>query len=576
MEIPLDHFEQYIDETILKRGLDYFRSGRVRKFEMFGHGMWEAKVVGRENYKVVFLIEDDVVTEYGCNCPYDQGPVCKHVVAAIFYLKRVEMEEDGGKVVNMKGDEVEPDRKPAKRKPKADEAGELIGKIPRDQLVKFVREQAARDTAFRRSLLAKFAHLGKKESKAMYKKQIRNIVTAAGKRHGFVDWQDAMIVGSAVGDLLDAATGHYENGNFQSAFLIACAVLEEMTRALDFVDDSGDDVGSNIDRAMEMLSDLSEAEVPLEVRRQVLDYAFNSYEKGIFKGWDWNFGLLEIAYGLVADKGDIDKLLALLNGIKMSDSAVDFEAAQLLKMGVVILAEGPEAGRQYAEDNRNVPALREHAIRMAMLDGDVKKATRFAREGLKQDAGNVHRVGRWQWLLLEIAEEQNDTESIITYARKFFLEDHHDSDEYYEMLKTHVSPADWQGFVAGMTADLKAKQWWGKYNKLLEIYMYEQAWQDLIDTLKQGLLDGALGLYHLENYETHLAGSHAAELAELYEYGVLVALERASDRQAYKEACRFIRHIRKLGARGRADLLIKKLSFTYKQRPALLDELSKI
>lgn len=27
--IPLDQFEQYIDETILKRGLDYFKSGAV-------------------------------------------------------------------------------------------------------------------------------------------------------------------------------------------------------------------------------------------------------------------------------------------------------------------------------------------------------------------------------------------------------------------------------------------------------------------------------------------------------------------------------------------------------------------
>jgi len=33
MQIPLEQFEQYIDETILKRGLSYFKKGRVSQVE---------------------------------------------------------------------------------------------------------------------------------------------------------------------------------------------------------------------------------------------------------------------------------------------------------------------------------------------------------------------------------------------------------------------------------------------------------------------------------------------------------------------------------------------------------------
>ncbi len=42
MNIPLDQFEQIIDDTILKRGLNYFRKGLVEEPEKLSHGCFEA------------------------------------------------------------------------------------------------------------------------------------------------------------------------------------------------------------------------------------------------------------------------------------------------------------------------------------------------------------------------------------------------------------------------------------------------------------------------------------------------------------------------------------------------------
>lgn len=54
--IPLDQFEQYIDETILKRGLDYFKSGAV---EHLGNtdGNQNFKVTGSSDYRVQLQIK---------------------------------------------------------------------------------------------------------------------------------------------------------------------------------------------------------------------------------------------------------------------------------------------------------------------------------------------------------------------------------------------------------------------------------------------------------------------------------------------------------------------------------------
>ena len=74
MQIPLDQFEQYIDETILKRGLSYFKNGQVNEPEEITTGVYEAIVEGSEAYTVQLKIKNGNITEHTCDCPYDMGP----------------------------------------------------------------------------------------------------------------------------------------------------------------------------------------------------------------------------------------------------------------------------------------------------------------------------------------------------------------------------------------------------------------------------------------------------------------------------------------------------------------------
>jgi len=58
MNIPLDQFEQIIDDTILKRGLNYFRKGFVEEPEELSHGYFEAILQGSEPYRVTVTVQD--------------------------------------------------------------------------------------------------------------------------------------------------------------------------------------------------------------------------------------------------------------------------------------------------------------------------------------------------------------------------------------------------------------------------------------------------------------------------------------------------------------------------------------
>ena len=94
MLIPLNEFEQHISEKILTRGLAYYQNGNVVDVQELSDNLFEASVKGSDNYVVQIEINDKYISDYSCNCPYDMGPICKHVVATIFYLVEIEFEED--------------------------------------------------------------------------------------------------------------------------------------------------------------------------------------------------------------------------------------------------------------------------------------------------------------------------------------------------------------------------------------------------------------------------------------------------------------------------------------------------
>jgi uncharacterized Zn finger protein len=126
MKIPLNEFEKVIDETILKRGLAYFKSGAITDFSEISNGEYEAIVSGTEEYTVQLEISNNTITEHNCDCPYDMGPVCKHVVAVIFHLQQDKLELNEPSI-----------SKPRKKKSKsvAQQVKELLKAISHKELI---------------------------------------------------------------------------------------------------------------------------------------------------------------------------------------------------------------------------------------------------------------------------------------------------------------------------------------------------------------------------------------------------------------------------------------------------------
>lgn len=566
MQIPLEQFEQYIDETILKRGLSYFKKGRVSQVEEISSGEYEAIVEGTADYTVKLTIKNSIITDYSCNCPYDLGPICKHVVAVIFYLQQEQL----GLSKTNKKQKSSSEKKPSKRKTVAEQVDELLEKIPPEELKEFIREKSLENNTFRNLFFMSFLHYNSNESKELYEKQIKSILRAASDRHGFIDWSSARIVWTFVNNLLGTAQKQKNSRNYRDAFYICTAVMEQMTEALQYSDDSNGDIGGNINSAYEMLYSMAQEELPEEIRKLFLDYCFSVFDKKIFEGWDTHMDMLRLASLLIQTEEETEQLLKRLE--KDQRSEFRNEEAQEIKYAVLLNKKGSQIAETFLEENISNPYLRKEAIQLAMQRKDYGKAIAIAKDGIRTDEKDKPGyIKEWYNWLLRIAQTQNDTQKIIEYARYLFINSSSREQDYYQILKENVEPEKWNDFVEKMIHEILTKSRWPDYYLIANIFIREKWWNRLLELVKNNP-----SLDRIEEYEKYLANDYANELVDLYVNGILKYLEFNMGRDHYQKACRYLRRMIKLGGKEKANEVIFFLKNTYPKRKALMEELDRI
>ncbi len=128
----LKNFESEVESKIVERGLNYYRSGDVKKLEKVGENEFSATVFGTEKYSIYVKLSGEAIAEHECDCPYDYGDVCKHKVA-VFYGIRSESFSNVG-----------------------DKLNSLLENLDESALRKFVSNLLVKDQSFRREFLREF------------------------------------------------------------------------------------------------------------------------------------------------------------------------------------------------------------------------------------------------------------------------------------------------------------------------------------------------------------------------------------------------------------------------------------
>ena len=309
----------------------------------------------------------------------------------------------------------------------------------------------------------------------------------------------------------------------------------------------------------------------------MLGYLFKECGHKRYEGWsDWRWELLRIAGAVVQTLQEREKLFNRIDevedkhGYKGDRSRYDHERATVIKMAVIERLGTKDDTEAFLNQHLDCTPLREHAIGRALKGKDYVLAKKLALDGLAQDKarGLPGLIGKWIRHLLDIAEAQKDHPEVKKFALRLFLDSNDFS--FYDRYKKCFTNKEWPQEARKIIDAIKrSKDGRNNIMALPQIYIREKHWQDLMDFVRESNSAGTL-----ENFTKYLTPHFPEDLAKVYERVIVEKLAPLMGRGNYQYLCRFLRRLHKLGDKDRVRRLVAELSEKYRNRPAMLEELS--
>jgi uncharacterized Zn finger protein len=589
MSFQLKNFESHLPSDILTKGRDYWNEGNVDNLAQDGD-TWTAEVYGTDDYTVEVGLEDGEVTDWSCDCPYDWGDTCKHVVAVLFAIRE---EASKKPVAKRRG------RKPKSGFEQAETIGftpvwsasnskkeqpapdnplrQIIDKLDAAELRSTMHYLAQRENEVKSYLLTKFSHLITTTSKGQYAALVKSIIDShSGGRHGFIEYKEASRLGARLYKLLDEAKEPM--GSLPLVYLCE-EVIRQLANAYQDADDSSGSMGSAMEQAFYLLQKMAKDDkTPADVVQQIFEYALKESTNKDYQGWDWAGNLRSIASDAVRTPADAERLMQMLDQSIKTNSTEKYrdyavEEAELLKMDLIRKFRSEKEAEAYLYDKIHFKRFREKALEKALKAQRYEEVRRLANEGIAQhETKSPGWVTLWKQWLVRLAEATGDSSAQAASLEELYLD--RGEMDYYRQLKKLLPKADFEKKIAQFIQHFRDRErgFWGTaFNrKVAGILVEENRMDDLMAEIRK-----APSLHLLDRYSARLSESYKAEYIALYEKCVRHEMEQSSSRDGYQKCAVYVNKILQLGGLEQARQIVLDWRAQYPRRPAMLDELKR-
>ena len=566
--MTIKDFEKNISSDLLERGNNYFMDECVDNLDEIDSGLWMAQVYGTYTYTVEVRTRKTQIKGWDCNCPYDHGPICKHVIATFYAiaesmeLKKTQSKQETGK----------------KKGTKKDKLGEIFNKTSKEDLQKFIVSQFRRDYGLRNAIIAHFAELLNEDPDKKYRTIIRHIFKAAQGRDGFIDYYSEKSLTDPLFELVRKSEEFVAKKNFTEAFSITKALLEEVPELLSYMDDSDGDIMSVIENAFDSFSLIAEQASPL-LKDELFSYCISEYPKEVNHNFGIDTGFLYLLPQLITTDEQEKQFFDLIDQqieIEKKKDYFDYSVVNLIenKINYLQLTNRENEAQALIEANSNYATFREMLINQAISKKKFDLAGELCNEGITI-AEKEHYSGtvdKWHSKLLEIAEKAKNKNEIRKWSEKLYF-DNYFSMKYYRKLKSTYSKDEWLGKSDRIINHLQGKDQRGGYDKLIalaKIFIEEEYLARLLKLVQ--INSGRINL--IDNYAIHLQKSYPAEILSLYDEGIKEYAKRTG-RGIYNEIAAYMKKMKKIkGGKEKVKALIKSFRGQYQNRKAMMEILN--
>lgn len=546
-------FKREIEDHILDRGYDYWESGAVQKIAALGEDKYKAVVEGSENYTVTISLDKKGNIKHSCSCPYDYGPVCKHVVAVLYELAE-------GEVDNTRQEETA-------------SLESILKRLSIEELREIILEQTRRDLSWESELLARFSD-SEEDSYSHYCDMLNERIDELRDQYDFIGYYQAQGAGEEASDMVESAKVLIGDEEYRQALPILHAVCTVMSNILEEADDSDGSIGGAIEEAVDCFREIAEIpDLPEESRNALFSLLTEQELLRSLSDYSWDSDLLSILPLLVKTDDEEKQLLSLLDEYSGayphtgSTFGRDYKAekAACIKLSLYQRRRSAAEVDSYIRKQGHMPYFRKLLLQQQLDRGDFENLYREAEEGIMHDADYPGLVHEWMNWILKGAQTAGDTERVRAVTWKLLLDSRNGEIEMLEVLKTTVAAEQWPELRDRLFSEMAGVSFYD--HRLIPFYIHEKLYDRLWAAVKERpAIDTFI------RYAEYLLPRYAEEMAELSRELVQRRLISASNRQFYAEAALLLKLLKTNGAKQQAKAIAAAVLSRYTNRPAMRAE----
>lgn len=539
--LTINNFERNIDNKIIIRGFDYYKSGAVSGLDIY-NGKVHAEVFGSRKYIVKMSIDEQFnIYKSSCNCPYDMGIYCKHEVAVMYELR----------------DHIENGMDDFKKEP---ELKQLLTKQAKDELVDVICEAANKDSGLKKILMLRFATFSDSIDDCV---EMINRYIDLVRVDDYVNFGDVDQALKGVYIVIDKALKFKESDPFRAAEILIATMDVVTSVEVLFTDDVG------YDYYEEIMGYDSEGDCPEEILQAIDSINEALGELALYDSDNAVFELLmnvvdgdpyscfyDACENFCGKKGNREVVEKIIDKMEDENYRLNY------RYRLIRLFDGEEKRKDFIEAHIDNIAFREIAIHEAMQADEYERVIYLVETAVESGIISWRVLNRWKQYALKASEMIDDISRQKKYLVEFIKKDEL---EYLDKLKRICDNDEWKQKLGDVLSYLKNENRYSYKSVLIK--------ENMIDDLFEMCKERPADILELHKYFTN---KHTEEAKSLFKAEAIKEASGLSSRAQYQGLCAKISKFGECYSKEDMMKIINILRVDHKRQRAFIDELNKI
>ncbi len=575
------NWQKLFASHILERGYDYYCDGAVENIEI-GRDDLRADVVGTEDYEVEISLNDGKVTDMYCSCPYAAGGNnCKHMAAVLYEWTADIMDEDEPEDTDNEDmdndadaesmDLFEPAVTVCDYKKKSAAVEKLVTSAERDIVQAFLVSVLAED----KKLLLRFRNMvnkcATKEDVEDYFEQIDEIADRYLGRDHFINYYQAYDFMLELEEIIDKDVRRMiDNGSHISAFHVMNHIFVLLGNV--DMDDSGGETSMLAEQIYQLWLELL-TKVNAQDKRKMFIW-FTTHMDGSVIDYLEEYIEQIIMEEFKEPEYEQDKLSFMEEMIEKAEKkdsgwSRDYAVGKWTVTYLKTLEEKNAPEDQLEEICKkywNNSGVRRYYIDRYFEKKEYDRVLQVLDESIELDKAYRGQVLEYNQKKKEIYRLQGNKSAYIEQLWKLVLEQSAGDLDIYKELKAQYSEKEWL---------IKREELFKKLPANAHIdRLYKE--EKLYDRLLAYVLKSS-GLYAVQSYENVLKKEYPKQILSKYQDEVNKMASCTGNRKHYADLVALLRRMKRIkGGSEIVETIVEEWKIKYRNRPAMMDELSKL